>query len=164
MRNFKEVYTDNKNKLNESLRVVADKERVELLKAIRKEYGVKDFNKLTESEKNQYKNLINEMWTPSEGLNERGRQLVNESKMSLSSESTPEQIQKYFIKEVKSDINNYLLWLASDGVNGQSPIKVKKDIESQLGKKVNADVLKKTLYEILCNYLKTKIGKTKFNG
>lgn len=164
MRNFKEVYTDNKNKLNESLRVVADKERVELLKAIRKEYGVKDFNKLTESEKNQYKNLINEMWTPSEGLNERGRQLVNESKMSLSSESTPEQIQKYFIKEVKSDINNYLLWLASDGVNGQSPIKVKKDIESQLGKKVNADVLKKALYEILCNYLKTKIGKTKFNG
>lgn len=164
MRNFKDVYTDNKNKLNESLRVVADKERVELLKAIRKEYGVKDFNKLTESEKNQYKNLINEMWTPSEGLNERGRQLVNESKMSLSSESTPEQIQKYFTKEVKSDINNYLLWLASDGVNGQSPIKVKKDIENQLGKKVNADVLKKALYEILCNYLKTKIGKTKFNG
>lgn len=164
MRSFKDVYTDNKNKLNESLRVVADKERVELLKAIRKEYGVKDFNKLTESEKNQYKTLINEMWTPSEGLNERGRQLVNESKMSLSSESTPEQIQKYFIKEVKSDINNYLLWLASDGVNGQSPIKVKKDIENQLGKKVNADVLKKALYEILCNYLKTKIGKTKFNG
>lgn len=164
MRSFKDVYVDNKNKVNENLRVVADKERVELLKAIRKEYGVKDFNGLSESEKNQYRNLINEMWSPETGLNERGKQLVNESKMSLSSESTPEQIEKFFVKEVKSDINNYLLWIASDGVNGQSPIKIKKDIESQLGKKVNSDVLKKALYEILCNYLKTKIGKTKFNS
>lgn len=164
MRNFKDVYNDNKSKVDENLKIVADKERVELLAAIREEYGVKNFNSLSESEKSQFKKLINEMWNPNTGLNERGRLLVNESKMTLSSESTPEQVQKFFSKAIKNDIGNFLLWLASDGVNGQSPIKVKKDIEAQVGKKIDSKVLKNMLFEILCGYLKTKIGKTKFNA
>ena len=164
MRNFKDVYNDNKNKVNENLKIVADKERVELLKAIREEYGVKNFNELSESEKNQYKILINEMWNPNTGLNERGRMLVNESKMTLSSTSTPEDVQKYFTKVIKGDIANYLLWLATDGVNGQSPIKIKKEIEEQIGKKMNSNVVKYMLFEILCVYLKSKIVKTKFNA
>ena len=60
MRNFKEVYNNNKSKVDENLKIVADKERVELLGAIRKEYGVKDFASLSESEKAQYRKLINE--------------------------------------------------------------------------------------------------------
>lgn len=164
MRNFKDVYNDNKSKVDENLRIVADKERVELLGAIRQEYGVKDFKGLSESEKLQYKKLINEMWSPETGLNERGRMLVNESKMTLSDTSTPEQVQKYFTKVIKGDIANFLLWLASDGVNGQSPLKVKKEMEEQLGKKIDSKVLKNLLFEILCAYLKTKIGKTKFNA
>ena len=164
MRNFKEVYNDNKSKVDENLKISADKERVELLGAIRKEYGVKDFAGLSESEKVQYKKLINEMWSPEIGLNERGRMLVNESKMTLSDTSTPEQVEKFFAKTIKGDINNYLLWLASDGVNGQNPVKVKKDMEEQVGKKLDSKVIKNLLYELLCAYLKTKIGKVKFNG
>lgn len=164
MRNFKEVYNNNKSKVDENLKIVADKERVELLGAIRKEYGVKDFASLSESEKAQYRKLINEMWSPESGLNERGRMLVNESKMTLSNSSEPEQVEKFFAKTIKGDINNFLLWIASDGVNGQSPVKVKKDMESQVGKKLDNKVIKKWLYELLRNHLEKKIGKIKFNG
>lgn len=164
MRSFKEVYVDNKNKVNENLKVAADKERVELLKAIRREYGIKDFNGLSESEKLQYKNLIKEMWSPETGLNERGRKLVNESKMTLSSESDEEQIKKYITKELKSDVKNYLLWIASEGVNGQNPNKIKKEIDSQMGKKVNSSLIKEVMLDVLGEYLKSKIKHSKING
>lgn len=164
MRSFKEVYVDNKNKVNENLKVAADKERVELLKAIRREYGIKDFNGLSESEKLQYKNLIKEMWSPETGLNERGKKLVNESKMTLSSDSDEEQIKRYITKEMKSDLKNYLLWFASEGVNGQNPNKIKKDIDSQMGKKVNSSLFKEVIVELLTDYLVSKIKHTKING
>ena len=62
MRKFSEVYNSSKKVVNEQKRAEADKDRIQLLKAIRRTYGISDFNSLSESEKTEYRNLILEMW------------------------------------------------------------------------------------------------------
>ena len=100
MKSFENVYNTSKNvALNEQQKVfAADKDK--LLAAIKHEYGVKDFNSLSEAEKSSYKSMLNEMWNSSTGMTEKGIAFLNESKAVLTEQSTDEQIEKYFKKSI----------------------------------------------------------------
>lgn len=158
MRNFSSVYIDNKKKVDENLKIIADKERLDLLKAIKKEYGIKNFEGLSESEKNHYKKMIMEMWSPEAGLNERGKKLVKESKMTLTPSSTPEEIKIYVTKAIKSDIKNLFLSIFSDDENGRQLLEIKKEIEEQIEREIDDNKFKNIAYELMCNYLKEKLS------
>ena len=161
MKSFEKVYNTSKNVvLNEQQKnFAADKAR--LLAAIKHEYGVKDFNSLSEAEKSSYKSMLNEMWNPSTGITDKGLAFINESKAVLTEKSTDEQIEKYFKKEFKACVENAVQCMAT-GKDCTCGKEIKAKVEEDTKKKLSNKVAKQWMYAVCCDYIGSKIKSIKF--
>jgi energy-converting hydrogenase A subunit M len=161
MKSFENVYNTSKNvALNEQQKVFAA-DKAKLLAAIKHEYGVKDFNSLTEAEKSSYKSMLNEMWNSSTGMTEKGIAFLNESKAVLTEQSTDEQIEKYFKKEFKACVENAVQAMASGKECGCCK-EIKAKVEADTKKKLSNKVAKQWMYAVCCDYIGSKIKSIKF--
>jgi energy-converting hydrogenase A subunit M len=161
MKSFENVYNTSKNvALNEQQKVFAA-DKAKLLAAIKHEYGVKDFNTLSEAEKSSYKSMLNEMWNSSTGMTEKGIAFLNESKAVLTEQSTDEQIEKYFKKEFKACVENAVQAMASGKECGCCK-EIKAKVEADTKKKLSNKVAKQWMYAVCCDYIGSKIKSIKF--
>lgn len=161
MKSFENVYNTSKNvALNEQQKVFAA-DKAKLLAAIKHEYGVKDFNSLSEAEKSSYKSMLNEMWNSSTGMTEKGIAFLNESKVVLTEQSTDEQIEKYFKKEFKACVENAVQAMASGKECGCCK-EIKAKVEADTKKKLSNKVAKQWMYAVCCDYIGSKIKSIKF--
>ena len=161
MKSFENVYNTSKNvALNEQQKVFAA-DKAKLLAAIKHEYGVKDFNSLSEDEKSSYKSMLNEMWNSSTGMTEKGIAFLNESKAVLTEQSTDEQIEKYFKKEFKACVENAVQAMASGKECGCCK-EIKAKVEADTKKKLSNKVAKQWMYAVCCDYIGSKIKSIKF--
>lgn len=161
MKSFDSVYNISKKiAINEQQRI-ATSEKARLIAAIKHEYGVKDFNSLKESEKSSYKAMIDEMWNASTGLNEKGIAFINESAAILTEKSTDEQIEKFFKKEIKANVDCAVECLVS-GKECKCVIDIKKKVEEYTKKKLSNKVAKQWMFDVLCNYIGSKVKSVKF--
>lgn len=139
MQSFSNIQERNANKILESKRIAADAQRVQLLGAIKKTYGIESFKSLSESEKSVYRNMINEMWDSVEGLNERGLKFVNESEITLSKESDKQEIIKFVEQEFRKNLMGYFEGMTGKRFTGNSnpisPKHVRDEVEKIMGKK-----------------------------
>jgi energy-converting hydrogenase A subunit M len=161
MKSFENVYNTSKNvALNEQQKVFSA-DKAKLLAAIKHEYGVKDFNSLSEAEKSSYKSMLNEMWNSSTGMTEKGIAFLNESKAVLTEQSTDEQIEKYFKKEFKACVENAVQAMASGKECGCCK-EIKAKVEADTKKKLSNKVAKQWMYAVCCDYIGSKIKSIKF--
>ena len=161
MKSFENVYNTSKNvALNEQQKVFAA-DKAKLLAAIKHEYGVKDFNSLSEAEKSSYKSMLNEMWNSSTGMTEKGIAFLNESKSVLTEQSTDEQIEKYFKKEFKACVENAVQAMASGKECGCCK-EIKTKVEADTKKKLSNKVAKQWMYAVCSDYISSKIKSIKF--
>ena len=161
MKSFENVYNTSKNvALNEQQKVFAA-DKAKLLAAIKHEYGVKDFNSLSEAEKSSYKSMLNEMWNSSTGMTEKGIAFLNESKALLTEQSTDEQIEKYFKKEFKACVENAVHDMASGKECGCCK-EITAKVEADSKKKLSNKVAKQWMYSVCCDYIGSKIKSIKF--
>ena len=161
MKSFENVYNTSKNvALNEQQKVFAA-DKAKLLAAIKHEYGVKDFNSLSEAEKSSYKSMLNEMWNSSTGMTEKGIAFMNESKAVLTEQSTDGQIEKYFKKEFKACVENAVQDMASGKECGCCK-EIKAKVEADTKKKLSNKVAKQWMYAVCCDYIGSKIKSIKF--
>lgn len=161
MKSFENVYNASKNvALNEQQKVFAA-DKAKLIAAIKHEYGVKDFNSLSEAEKSSYKSMLNEMWNSSTGMTEKGIAFLNESKAVLTEQSTDEQIEKYFKKEFKACVENAVQAMASGKECGCCK-EIKAKVEADTKKKLSNKVAKQWMYAVCCDYIGSKIKSIKF--
>ena len=153
MRKFSEVYNSSKKVVNEQKRAEADKDRIQLLKAIRRTYGISDFNSLSESEKTEYRNLILEMWDKTEGLNEKGINFINESEIVLNNETSNPNIMKYAAMEFSNNLSKYIN--GALGFNGDSlnPAELRNVINQKTGKNISDELFKKWFVTLVVNRL-----------
>lgn len=151
MRSFSTVQENNANRILNEKRVKADSQRVELLSAIKKTYGISNFKTLSESEKSVYKNMINEMWDSVEGLNERGLKFVNESEITLSKDSKDEVIKKFIEQEFRKNIEDYILVVLNKKVTNNKPVNVRSKVLELTGRKFKPENFKQIFKEILAD-------------
>lgn len=153
MRSFSTVQENNANRILNEKKVKADSQRVELLSAIKKTYGISNFKTLSESEKSVYRNMINEMWDSVEGLNERGLKFVNESEITLSKESDKQEIIKFVEQEFGKNLMGYFEGMTGKRFTGDSnpitPKRVRDEVEKIKGKKYNPKNFKQIFKEKL---------------
>jgi hypothetical protein len=162
MRTFSSVYNKSKESVLSVKQERIKQDRKDILRAIKKEDGIKSFSELTEAQQTSYKSLLLEMWSPKDGINKKGIKFLNESKQPLCKESTPEQIKKYFQRELKADLKNFVLAIITKDTTGQTIKYLKKDIEEQTGKKLNQKVIKEWTYEIVLPFIQASIKSYDF--
>lgn len=153
MRSFSIVQENNANRILNEKKVKADSQRVELLSAIKKTYGISNFKTLSESEKSVYRNMINEMWDSVEGLNERGLKFVNESEITLSKESKDEVIKKFIEQEFRKNLEDYILVVLNKKVTNNKPVNVRSRVLELTGRKFKPENFKQIFKEILANFV-----------
>lgn len=136
-----------------------ESQRIDLVNAIKREYGISDFSTLSESEKQAARKLITEMWSPKTGLNKAGMDFINEGKRVLKKESTLEQVRHEFGRRVLLLLNNKFasspLFNASDAHN---LAEIMDEIKSSIkGSDVKPD-FKMWFYETMCAYVNKHKG------
>ena len=161
MKSFENVYNTSKNvAINEQQKAFAA-DKAKLIAAIKHEYAVKDFNSLNEAERASYKSMLNEMWNSSTGITDKGVAFLNESKAVLTEKSTDEQIEKFFKKEFKVCVEDFI----SNAVNGKECgccKEIKSKVEEYTKKKLSNKVAKQWMYSVCCDYIGSKIKSVKF--
>lgn len=153
MRKFSEVYNSSKKVVNEQKRAEADKDRIQLLKAIRRTYGISDFNSLSESEKTEYRNLILEMWDKTEGLNEKGINFINESEIVLNNETSNPNIMKYAAMEFSNNLSKYINGALGFNDDSLNPAELRNAINQKTGKNISDELFKKWFVTLVVNRL-----------
>ena len=162
MKSFSAVYHTSKRETREAKQLLIEQEHSKIISAMKHEFGINDFNSLPYDEKKSYRSMLNEMWTRENGLTEKGIKFLNEAAAPLTKDSTPEQIEKQYKKEVKANIIALVATLNSDSPSFEHAVKAKSSIEQQIGHKLSSKDCKTWLYDVMSEYLASKIRKFKF--
>ena len=161
MKSFNTVYNKERNNAINEHKSVIDNDHARLLAAIKKEYGINDFSTLSESEKASFKNIINEMWDRTNGLNEKGISFVNEAMKPLTEASTDEMIDNYIIKSLKPNADKIIQDLILDKESrflADVKVAVERDTKKKLSKKRYVELIGK----VIVPYLSKKVNSIKF--
>ncbi len=157
MRSFLDVQKECENKINESRKVAIDNERLQLLGAIKREYGISDFKALTESERTVFTNIIHSMWSPSEGLNESGIKFVNEGEVTLNKESQKEEIKKFIESDFQRNFFGYLEGITGKRFTGNSnpktPSSLREKINEMTGKNISPENFMQIFHEVFKHFI-----------
>jgi hypothetical protein len=159
MNSYNNAYNNSRRDAKARDLEVYESQRIDLVNAIKREYGISDFSTLSESERQAARKLITEMWSPKTGLNKAGVDFINEGKRALSDKSTPEQVKHEFNRRALALLNNKFasspLFNASDAHNlGEIMEDIKK---STKGSNVKPD-FKMWFYEVMCAYVNSHKG------
>lgn len=161
MKSFNIVYNKERNNAINEHKSVIDNDRARLLAAIKKEYGINDFSTLSESEKASFKNIINEMWDRTNGLNKKGISFVNEAMKPLTEASTDEMIDNYIIKSLKPNADKIIQDIILDKESrflADVKVAVERDTKKKLSKKRYVELIGK----VIVPYLSKKVNSIKF--
>ncbi len=162
MKSFSTAYYTSRRETKAEREDAIEQEHVKIIAAMKHEFGINNFGTLSEAERKSYKSMLNEMWTRENGLTEKGVKFLTEAAAPLTKDSTPEQIEKQFKKEVKANLIALVATLNSDTPNFAAAVKAKKGIEDQIGHKISSKDCKKWMYEVMAKYLEDKIRGFKF--
>lgn len=162
MKSFSTAYHISRKENKAEKEALIEQEHIKIVAAMKHEFGINNFGTLTEAEKKSYRSMLNEMWTRENGLTEKGIKFLTESVAPLTKDSTPEQIEKQFKKEVKANIIALVATLNSATPSFEAASKAKKTIEDQIGHKISSKDCKTWMYEVMAKYLADKIRSYKF--
>lgn len=153
MKSFKEVLLESKKSKADIQKGKFDGEKRQLLEKLKKDYLIT--GKIKDSSPSIQRNILKallEYWNPKNGINKKGIDYINEGKISISKNSTSENIKKFALSEVKNNIKDF----TNAFTNGQGQnvvIKLQENIEMKTGKKIKF----KSLFENVCTLISQKI-------
>jgi hypothetical protein len=160
MRSFDKAYkTSRQRTLNEQQKAFAA-DRAKLIAAVKKEYGVSDFNSLNENEKAEYKSIIDSMWSKECGLNDKGIKFIAEGNAPLTDKSSDERIEKWFRNEVKSDIDNIIMCIVSKG-SCDMVVSLMEKIKESTGNAIKKSDAKRWLCDVVCRHICSQVKSVK---
>lgn len=159
MNSYNTVYNNGKKAAKVEQLALYESQRVELVNAIKREYGISDFSTLSEGQRKAFHKLVAEMWTKESGLNKSGEDFIKEGKRPLNESSSPDRIKKEYQRGVKTILNNKFssspLFNDSDARN---LAELKEDIEKKIEGKISAKDCKEWFYEAMCAYVGGHLG------
>lgn len=162
MRNFSTAYYTSRKEVREDKRLLVEQEHSQIVAALKKEFGINNFAELNEAEHTSYRTLISEFWNKDTGLTAQGIKFLKESVAPLTKDSTPEQIKKAFQKEVKANVKDFVIALGSENANWEDGSRIKRRIENEINRKLSVKDCKTWLYEVVNQYIISKVKGYKF--
>ena len=105
------------------------------------------------NQKKEMAKKILEYWSPKTGINKAGIKLINENMITLSPNSTKEDIRLYIKKQTKKNL--IAITEAFRSGNGNVVVAtVKEDIEPVIGKKLKESFITDTIWNLISNRIK----------
>jgi len=113
----------------------------------------KQMSELPAEEQKEFAKKLLEYWSPKTGINKAGIRLLNENELSLSTESTKEDIRLYIEKTTKKHLQAITEAYRRNDVQSVTNA-FKEDIEPKIQKSLKESFINNTIWSIVSNRIK----------
>lgn len=154
MKSFSTVYNKSKKQVLDARNQLYESQKKAIIKVLKETYMITgNLSDLPIDKKKTMAKKIMEYWSPKTGINKAGIKLINENMITLSPNSTKEDIKLYIQKQTKKNL--IAITEAFREGNGNVVVDtIKKDIEPVLGKKIKSDFITNTVWNLVSNRIK----------
>ena len=154
MKSFSTVYNKSKKQVLETKQKLYESQKEKVINVLKETYMITgNMSDLPINQKKEMAKKILEYWSPKTGINKAGIKLINENMITLSPNSTKEDIRLYIKKQTKKNL--IAITEAFRSGNGNVVVAtVKEDIEPVIGKKLKESFITDTIWNLISNRIK----------
>ena len=154
MKSFSSVYNKSKKQVLEAREKLYESQKVAIINVLKETYMITgNMSDLPADKKKEMAKKVLEYWSPKTGINKAGIKLINENMITLSPNSTKEDIKLYIQKQTKKNL--VTITEAFRSGNGKVVVEtLKSDIEPTIGKKLKEDFVTNTVWNLISNRIK----------
>ena len=157
MKSFSTVYNKSKKQVLEDKQRLYESQKEKVINVLKETYMITgNMSDLPIDQKKMMAKKILEYWSPRTGINKAGIKLINENMITLSPNSTKEDIKLYIQKQTKKNL--VAITEAFRSGNGNVVIStLKEDIEPTIGKKLKESFITDIVWNLISNRIKLGI-------
>ena len=154
MKSFSTVYNKSKKQVLEAREKLYESQKVAVINVLKETYMITgNMSDLPADQKKEMAKKVFEDWSPKTGINKAGIKLLNENMITLSPNSTKEDIRLYIQKQTKKNL--VAITEAFRSGNGNVVVETfKNDIEPAVGKTLKESFITNTVWNLISNRIK----------
>lgn len=154
MKSFSTVYNKSKKQVLEAREKLYESQKVAVINVLKETYMITgNMSDLPADQKKEMAKKVFEYWSPKTGINKAGIKLLNENMITLSPNSTKEDIRLYIQKQTKKNL--VAITEAFRSGNGNVVVETfKNDIEPAVGKTLKESFITNTVWNLISNRIK----------
>ena len=154
MKSFSTVYHKSKKQVLEAREKLYESQKVAVINVLKETYMITgNMSDLPADQKKEMAKKVFEYWSPKTGINKAGIKLLNENMITLSPNSTKEDIRLYIQKQTKKNL--VAITEAFRSGNGNVVVETfKNDIEPAVGKTLKESFITNTVWNLISNRIK----------
>lgn len=154
MKSFSTVYNKSKKQVLEAREKLYESQKVAVINVLKETYMITgNMSDLPAEQKKEMAKKVFEYWSPKTGINKAGIKLLNENMITLSPNSTKEDIRLYIQKQTKKNL--VAITEAFRSGNGNVVVETfKNDIEPAVGKTLKESFITNTVWNLISNRIK----------
>lgn len=154
MKSFSTVYNNSKKQVLEAREKLYESQKVAVINVLKETYMITgNMSNLPADQKKEMAKKVFEYWSPKTGINKAGIKLLNENMITLSANSTKDDIRLYIEKQTKKNL--VAITEAYRFGNGKYVVETfKSDIEPAVGKKLKENFITNTVWNLISNRIK----------
>lgn len=154
MKSFTTVYNNSKKQVLEAREKLYESQKTAIINALKESYMITgNITSLPVAKQKEMAKKVYEYWSPKTGITKAGVKLLNENMITLSENSTKEDVRLYIQKQTKKNL--VLITEAFRSGNAQHVTSTfKEDIEAATGKKVKESFITDTVWDLVQNRIK----------
>lgn len=154
MKSFSTVYNNSKKQVLDARDALYESQKTAVINVLKETYMITgSISSLPVAQQKEMAKKVFEYWSPKTGINKAGIKLLNENMITLSPNSTKEDIRLYIQKQTKKNL--VAITEAFRSGNGQTVIDTfKNDIEPNVGKTLKESFVTNTVWNLIANRIK----------
>ena len=154
MKSFSTVYNKSKKQVLEAREKLYESQKVAVINVLKETYMITgNMSDLPADQKKEMAKKVFEYWSPKTGINKAGIKLLNENMITLSPNSTKEDIRLYIQKQTKKNL--VAITEAFRSGNGNVVVETfKNDIEPAVGKTLKESFITNTVWNLISERIK----------
>ncbi|WQJ52094.1 MAG: hypothetical protein [Hatfieldvirus porci] len=154
MKSFSTVYNKSKKQVLEAREKLYESQKVAVINVLKETYMITgNMSDLPADQKKEMAKKVFEYWSPKTGINKAGIKLLNENMITLSPNSTKEDIRLYIQKQTKKNL--IAITEAFRSGNGNVVVETfKNDIEPAVGKTLKENFITNTVWNLISERIK----------
>lgn len=157
MKSFSTVYNNSKKQVLEAREKLYESQKVAVINVLKETYMITgNITDLPVEKQKVMAKKVLEYWSPKTGITPAGIKLINENMITLSANSTKDDIRLYIQKQTKKNLITITEAFKSGHGNTVTET-FKSDIESVTGKKIKDSFITNTVWDLVQNRIKMGI-------
>lgn len=154
MKSFSTVYNRSKKDVLNNRYNLYESQKKQIIKVLKETYMITgNLTDLPEKQQKEMAKKLLEYWSPRTGINKAGVKLLTENMISLSPNSTKEDIRLYIQKQTKRNLVEITDAFRSG--NGSVVVETfKKTMEPVIGKSIKESFITNTIWNLISNRIK----------